>query len=538
MSTAASPSRSLLNARERSGEVNPWVIALTVSLATFMEVMDTSIANVALPHIAGGLAAGASERVWVLTSYLVANAIVLPISGWLSSVFGRKRFYMTCVALFTASSFLCGVAPNLPMLLLFRVLQGIGGGGLAPSEQAILADTFAPEKRGQAFAFYGVAVVVAPAVGPALGGWITDTYSWRWIFFINIPVGLLSLFLTSMFVSDSKAAVEEHKAVWRGGGLKIDYIGFGLIAVGLGCLQVVLDKGQEDDWFGSTFICVMTAIAAVGVLGGVFWELCVTEHPIVDLPLFKRPSFLFTNIVMFATFAVLLGTTQLLPQLAQDLLRYDATKAGLLLMPGGFTIMALMPIVGWMVGVVQPKWMLCFGLLMVGVSMEYLTGFDLNVSFRWIAVARMFQAGSVAFLFVPINTIAYSGLPPGKSNNASALINLMRNLGGSVGISVAQTMLDRRSQLHIERLSESVTVYNPAYREAIRHMGGRLLDLAANPAYNASPALARLYAQVIRQAMAISYLDVFKVMAIGAFLMVPLTFFLKKIKPGEAHAGH
>jgi DHA2 family multidrug resistance protein len=305
--------------------VNPWVVALTVSLATFMEVMDTSIANVALRHIAGSLAAGQSESTWVLTSYLMSNAIVLPISGWLSSVMGRKRFYMTCVALFTASSFACGLAPSLGWLLFFRVLQGMGGGGLAPSEQAILTDTFPAHQRGQAFAFYGVAVVVAPALGPALGGWITDNYNWRWIFFINIPVGILSLLLTWRLVRDSPQAKEETRAVWRG-GLKVDYIGFGLIALGLGCMQVVLDKGQEDDWFGSNFIRAFTAVAVVGIVGGVLWELFVTQDPIVDLPLFRNVSFLFTNLVMFAMFFILLATTQLLPQFTQQLLGYNAKK--------------------------------------------------------------------------------------------------------------------------------------------------------------------------------------------------------------------
>lgn len=366
---SAAASHTALSASQPRQDVNPWLIAITVSLATFMEVMDTSIANVALPHIAGGLAAGPSERVWVLTSYLVSNAIILPISGWLASVMGRKRFYMSCVALFTISSLLCGLAPSLNWLLFFRIMQGIGGGGLAPSEQAILTDTFAPAQRGMAFAFYGVAVVVAPAIGPALGGWITDSYSWRWIFFINIPVGILSLVLTSLLVTDSENARKEHKEVWKG-GIKVDYMGFGLIALGLGALQIVLDKGQEDDWFGSNFICVMVAVAVIGIIGGIFWELFATDHPIVDLPLFKDVGFLFTNLVMFATFFVLLGTTQLLPQLAQDLLGYDATKAGLLLMPGGFTIMALMPLVGRLVNVVQAKWLMAFGLLMVGLSME------------------------------------------------------------------------------------------------------------------------------------------------------------------------
>jgi DHA2 family multidrug resistance protein len=423
------------------------------------------------------------------------------------------------------------------MLLFFRVLQGIGGGGLAPSEQAILADTFSAEQRGMAFAFYGVAVVVAPAIGPALGGWITDSYSWRWIFFINIPVGILSLVLTGMLVTDSKSAKHEHKEVWKG-GLKVDYIGFGLIALGLGCLQIVLDKGQEDDWFGSTFICTMATVATIGILGGIIWELFITEHPIVDLPLFKDFGFFFTNLVMFGMFAVLLGTTQLLPQLAQDLLGYDATKAGLLLMPGGFTIMALMPLVGRLVNVVQAKWLMCFGLFMLGLSMQYMTNFDLQISFRTVAIARMLQAGSVAFLFIPINTVAYSGLPPGKSNNASALINLMRNLGGSVGISVAQTMLDRRGQLHQARLAESVNIYSSQFHQTVHTVGGKALDYVANSASSPSMTIGQIYHSVQSQAQILSYLDVFRTMAIGAFLMIGFTLFLKKTKPGEEAHGH
>src|SRR6185437_9114808 len=286
-------------------KTNPWLIAVTVSLATFMEVMDTSIANVALRHIAGSVAADQSESTWVLTSYLVANAIVVPISGWLASVMGRKRFYMTCVALFTVSSFLCGLAPTLPILLICRVFQGLGGGGLAPSEQAILTDTFPAEKRGQAFALYGVAVVVAPAIGPALGGWITDTYSWRWIFFINIPVGILSLILTFMFVQDSASSKKEHERATRG-GIRVDYMGMAFVAIGLGSLQIVLDKGQEDDWFGSSFILTFTILAVIGIIGLIIWELWFAKEPIVDLPLLRDRGFLFSNAMMFCTLFVLL----------------------------------------------------------------------------------------------------------------------------------------------------------------------------------------------------------------------------------------
>lgn len=500
-----------------------------------MEVMDTSIANVALRHIAGSLAAGQSESTWVLTSYLVSNAIILPISGWLASVMGRKRFYMTCVALFTVSSFLCGIAPNMPLLLLFRIIQGAGGGGLAPSEQSILADTFEPRKRGQAFALYGVAVVVAPAIGPALGGWITDNYSWRWIFYINIPVGILSLVLTYFLVQDSDSAKKEHEQTWRN-GLKIDYLGFGLLAVGLGCLQVVLDKGQEDDWFGSKFITTLAIIAAVGILGAIIWEF-ITKDPIVDLPLFKDLGFFFTCIVMFAVFFILLATTELLPQMVQQLFGYDATKAGLILMPGGLFIMALMPLVGFLVNKVQPKWLIAFGLLIEAASMYYLTHLNALVSFRTIAIARIFQAGGLAFLFVPINTIAYIGLPPGKSNNASALINAMRNLGGSVGISFVTTMLDRRGQFHQNRLVGDIAPFRAAYRQAIAHAARHFVQSGASPVAASQQAFASVTQRLLQQAQMLSYLDVFKMLAIGSLVALPLAIFLKRIRPEDRGKG-
>jgi DHA2 family multidrug resistance protein len=503
-------------------QVNPWLIAITVSLATFMEVMDTSIANVALRHIAGSLAAGQSESTWVLTSYLVSNAIILPISGWLASVMGRKRFYMTCVALFTISSFLCGIAPSLPLLLFFRVLQGAGGGGLAPSEQSILADTFEPSKRGQAFALYGVAVVVAPAIGPALGGWITDNYSWRWIFFINIPVGIISLVLTHLLVQDSEVAKKEHEDVWKT-GLKIDYLGFGLLALGLGCLQVVLDKGQEDDWFGSNFITVMAILSVAGI---------------IDLPLFREdPAFFFTTVVMFAVFFILLATTQLLPQLVQQLFGYNATKAGLILMPGGLFIMMLMPLAGFLVNKIQPKWLIAFGLLIEAASMEYMTHLDTEASFWTIAMARVFQAGGLAFLFVPINTIAYIGLPPGRSNNASALINSMRNLGGSVGISFVTTMLDRRSQFHQNRLVSNVTPYRHAYLQASNRAARNFLRMGTDSVMAGKRAIGSIYQTLQGQATMLSYVDVFRMLAIGALAAILLVIFLKRVNPGEKSEG-
>ena len=360
--------------------VNPWVIALAVTLATFMEVLDTSIANVALPHIAGSLSAGQDESTWVLTSYLVSNAIVLPLSGWLSSIVGRKNFYMGCVALFTISSFLCGLAPNLAVLIVCRVLQGVGGGGLQPSEQAILADTFAPAKRGMAFAVYGVAVVTAPAIGPTLGGWITD----------NIPVGILSILLTSRLIQDPpyfrrRKISETH----------IDYIGLGFVALGLGTLQVVLDKGQREDWFESHMIVILAAIAAASLIFVIFWE-CKQKDPIVDLHLFRDRTFGVSNLLMFMLGFALLGSTLLLPLFMQTMLGYTAQQSGFALMPGGFMIMLLLPLVGFLLSRYPPRWLLVFGLVVLSASLFYMTGFDLQMDFRTVAIARLFQAVGMA----------------------------------------------------------------------------------------------------------------------------------------------
>src|ERR1700704_2743122 len=431
--------------------VNPWIIAVAVTLATFMEVLDTSIANVALPHIAGSLSAGTDESTWVLTSYLVSNAIVLPLSGWLSSIVGRKRFYMSCVALFTISSFLCGFAPNLPMLIVFRIMQGAGGGGLQPSEQAILADTFAPAKRGMAFAVYGAAVVVAPAIGPTLGGWITDNFSWRWIFFVNIPVGILSLVLTSRLIQDPP---DFRRRNWS--ETKIDYMGLGLIAVGLGALQVVLDKGQREDWFESRYIVVLTVVSAAALIFAVIWEWR-HKDPIVELHLYKERTFATANFLMFMLGFALLGSTLLLPLFMQTLLGYTAEQAGLALMPGGFTIILLLPLVGFLLSRYTPRWLLLLGLVILSFSLFHMTSFDLQIDFRTVANARMIQAVGMAFLFVPINTAAYAFLPREKNNAASGLMNLARNIGGSVGISVVTTLLDRRTQAHITDLVSHIS---------------------------------------------------------------------------------
>ncbi len=501
--------------------VNPWLVAVVVSMATFMEVLDTSIANVSLGHIAGNLGAGQSEATWVLTSYLVANAIIIPISGWLSSVLGRKRFYMLCVALFTASSFLCGMASSLGMLLLFRVLQGAGGGGLAPSEQAMLADTFPGRYFGMAFAIYGMSVVLAPALGPTLGGWITDNYSWRWIFFMNVPVGLLSLFLTGRLIQDPPSAVEATRRE-RASGIRVDYMGFAFSVLAFGCLQVVLDKGQEDDWFGSTFICVFVGLMLIGFVGLIVWETMIEKDPIVDIPLLANANLATSMVLMLVVGFVLNSTTVLIPLFAQQLLGYDATHAGLSLMPGGFVLMLVFPFAGQLVRRVQPKYMMAVGLMILTASLYHLSGFETQVSFEHLVWARVIQCVGLPLFFIPLNTIAYSNLPAGKSNSASAMINLMRNLGGSIGIAVATTLLTRRTQEHQADIAASATHFYQPFVNHMHAMGGftqkNIVDF---------------YNTVQVQAAMLSYLDVFRVLTVICVIVIGLVLMLRRVKHGE-----
>src|SRR6516162_4417774 len=405
--------------RMPDGTINPWVIALTVTLATFMEVLDTSIANVALPHIAGNLSAGEDQSTWVLTSYLVSNAIVLPLSGWFSGLLGRKRFYMLCVALFTASSFLCGLAPSLGVLVLCRILQGAGGGGLQPSEQAILNDTFPLEKRGMAFAVYGIAVVVAPTIGPWLGGWITDNFSWRWIFYINVPVGILSLLLTSLLVSDPPYM----KRLKPKDGFRIDYVGIGLISLGLGSMQIILDKGQREDWFSSGFIQVFAVLMLVGIVAGILWELA-QEHPVVDLRMLKDRNFAIATSAMFFLGFVLYASTVLIPQFLQQMMGYTAELAGLALSPGGAVIMLMMPVVGLLVSRVDTKYLIAFGCTVSALALFVMSGWNLGIDFGQAVRARMLQSFGLAFLFIPINVSAFAFLPKEKTNMGTGIINL------------------------------------------------------------------------------------------------------------------
>jgi len=512
--------------------VNPWIIAIAVTLATFMEVLDTSIANLALPHIAGSLSAGQDESTWVLTSYLVSNAIVLPLSGWLSSIVGRKRFYMTCVFVFTVSSFLCGLAPSLPALIIFRILQGAGGGGLQPSEQAILADTFPPAKRGMAFAVYGIAVVMAPAIGPTLGGWITDNYTWRWIFFVNIPVGIVSLLLTSRLIQDPPDFRRRKLSETR-----IDYVGLGLVALGLGCLQVVLDKGQRDDWFESHFITVLAAIAAISLLFVIWWEWR-HKDPIIDLHLFKERTFAVSNLLMFMLGFALLGSTLLLPLFLQTLMGYTAQLSGMALSPGGFAIMVLMPLVGFLLSKYDARYLLVFGLSMLSFSLFHMTRFDLGIDFRTAALARVLQAVGLAFLFVPINTAAYSYLPRNKNNAASGLMNLARNIGGSVGISFVTTMLDRRTQKHLTDLMSHLTSANAQFQAMVRAIAQSLMTHGTSPADAQQQAYGVLQGMIQRQATMLAYIDNFYLLGFVILAMVPMVFLMKKARSGGEMAVH
>jgi len=512
--------------------VNPWIIAIAVTLATFMEVLDTSIANVSLPHIAGSLSAGTDESTWVLTSYLVSNAIVLPLSGWISSIIGRKRFYMSCVAIFTVSSFLCGLAPNLGMLIFFRVLQGAGGGGLQPSEQAILADTFEPAKRGMAFAVYGLAVVLAPAIGPTLGGWITDNFTWRWIFLLNIPVGILSLALTARLIHDPPQMKRQKLSE-----TKIDYIGLGLVALGLGTLQVVLDKGQRDDWFESHFIVVLAAIAASSLLFLIYWEWR-QKDPVIDLRLFTNRTFAASNFLMFMLGFALLGSTVLLPLFMQTMLGYTAQKAGFALLPGGFSLMLLMPLVGFMLSRFDARKLMMGGLIVLSFALFHMTNFTLGVDFRTMVYARMIQTAGLAFLFVPINTAAYAFLPRDKNNAASGLMNLARNIGGSVGISIVTTMLDRRQQFHLSRMSSHLYAGNPKIQSMLQGTTQALQARGFSQAEAMHKAYGLLQGNFLRQASMLAYIDNFWLLGVAILVMVPLVFLMKRPPTGGEIAVH
>jgi DHA2 family multidrug resistance protein len=510
---------------------NPWAIALTVTLATFMEVLDTSIANVALPHIAGSLGASQEEATWVLTSYLVSSAIVLPISGWLSNRIGRKRFYMTCVALFTFCSLLCGLANSLPLLVFARILQGAGGGGLAPSEQAILADTFSVEKRGQAFALYGMAVVVAPAIGPTLGGYITDNFNWHWIFFINLPIGLFSLWLSNRMLEDPPAMKARMKIK-----LPIDFTGLALVASGVGCLEFFLDKGQEKDWFGDPMIRLFATLAAVLLVTFIFWEWRHPD-PIVDLKLLKNRNFGTAVFLQLILGMVLFGSTVLIPQYLQTLLGYTAERAGMVLSPAGFVMMFMMFVAGRSLSFkIDPRLIVSCGYLATAIGIYNLTRLSLDTSYGTATLWRMLQVVGLPFIFIPISTLNYVGVPRSKSNQISSLSNFARNLGGSAGTALLTTFLARTSQVHQAQLAANTGAGSIGYTRYLAQVAAVFRDQGMPAAQSAQMAIGYAYQQMVRQASMLAYKNAFFVLSVTILCLTPLPFIMRLPKKQEKPA--
>jgi MFS transporter, DHA2 family, multidrug resistance protein len=507
-------------------KTNPWLIAATVALAAFMEVLDTSIANVALPHIAGSLGASADQSTWVLTSYLVSNAIVLPMGAWAASVIGRKNFFMLCIVIFTVSSFLCGIAPTLALLLLFRVFQGVGGGGLQPMAQAIMADSFEPAKRGLAFSLYGLVAVLAPSIGPTLGGWITDNYSWNWIFYINIPVGILTLFLTNRLVEDPPYQKSDRKNLYR-----IDYIGVSLLVVSMGALQIMLDKGEEKNWFGSNFIVAFAVAFIVAFIALIFWEFHA-ERPLIDLRLFKFKNFAVCAFLMLLTGGLLNATTVLQPQFLQQQLGYTATIAGLSLSGGGLALLVAMPMAGQAVSRFPARNLIALGFVIFAVGYFYTARhLSLLISFGFASKLRVVQIIAIPFVFISVTTAAYFGIPPEKNNQVSGLINFVRNIGGSILISLTNALVTERAQWHQSTLSKNTTLAGSIYQQQIDSLRNTL-DMTAGKANSLHLAQGQLYNRLIVQTQALAYVDTYYVLAFAAVLMIPLAFLLDRNQPG------
>ena len=521
--------------------INPWVVALTVTLATFMELLDTSIANVSLPYIAGGLGRSFDEVTWILTTYLVANAVVLPMSAWLSRVFGRKNYYMACVALFTITSLFCGIAPTLGFMLMARVLQGIGGGGLAPVEQAILVDTFPPAKRATAFALYTVAIVTAPAIGPVLGGWITDNYNWRWVFLINIPIGILSLFLTNRFVHDPPSFAEERKTVRSADGkLRVDGVGIALIGLGSAALEVLLDRGQIEDWFGSTFICWMFAIGITCLSVAVIWEWNHPD-PVIELRLLTVRNFAISNIFYFVFGFGLFASTTMIPQMLQSLYGYRAIDAGLVLGPGALVITFLAPVGAQLVqrGFVKPRILLFGAVMVVGISFLHYSHFNLDTDYNHYALARALQGLGYAFFFVPLSVISYSQLKPNQNNKASSLTNFFRNWGGSFGIAFITTMTERRENFHQSTVGANLPPSSNALQSAVQQTSAYLEAHGFSHADALSASYSHYYDQLQSQAKLLSFMDCFHIIGVITLIAAPLVLLTKSFRlGGKAPAGH
>ena len=513
---------------EEHRNINPWVIAVAVMFATFMEVLDTTVVNVSLPHIAGSLSASIEEATWVLTSYLVANAIILPMTGWLASRFGRKRLLMMSVVGFTSASFLCGLAPTLGTLILFRIIQGATGGALQPLSQAVLLEAFPPQDRGKAMGFWGLGIVVAPILGPVLGGWLTDSYSWRWVFYINIPVGIASIVMTKLYIFDPPYLRTESR--------KIDYWGIGMLAVGIGALQIVLDKGQGEDWFSSGVIVTLALLSAGTLIALIVHEL-TTAEPIVDLRVFKARSYAVGVFLMTVVGFVLYGSMVLLPIMLQTLLGYPPMQAGIAMAPRGIGAFFMMPLTGLLIGRFDPRKLLTTGLVVGGGTLLLMSKLNLHAGYWDVFWPQLLQGIGMSLLFVPLTTVAMDPIPRERMGNATSLFNLMRNIGGSIGIAVTGTMLGRQQQALTSLYGSRVNVYDPAARAAFDGMRGAFIAGGTDPATATTRAYAGLFGMVQREAAMVSFVGLFQLLGVLFLLLVPLVLIMKRPSGRSAPAG-
>ncbi len=523
--------------RQRDAEWRPrgnrWLIAVVVTVAAFMEILDSTIVNVSLPHIAGSLSTSYDNATWTLTSYLVANGIVLPISGGIGRIIGRKRYFMICIGAFTVCSFLCGIAGSLAQLIVFRLAQGFFGGGLQPNQQSIILDTFPAAQRGRAFSVVAVAVIFAPIIGPTLGGWITDTYSWRWVFLLNVPIGIAALPAIAALVEDPPW-VERERAHW----VDIDYIGIGLIALGFGALQVMLDRGEDADWFGSDFIRLMAGLGLAGIVGAVLWLGLLAKRPVVSLRVFRDRNFAVGSVAALAMFGILYSSAVLIPELAQTQFGYTAMLAGLLLSPGGFVVLALIPLVSRvLMPNVQTRYLVAFGFFTLGLALAYATDMTPSMSFWDLALLRLTQTCGLAFLFVPNSTLSYANIPRELNTDASALYVMLRNVAGSVGIAFATAMIVDRSQVHRAYLSEHLNPLNPNYNALLARTGSALRGLGAAPQTVTQTANGMLNHMLNTQAAILAYTDVFAWTSLAAFCVVPLAFLFRGTRPGARNGA-
>jgi DHA2 family multidrug resistance protein len=509
--------------------VNKWLIAATVMIPTIMEIVDTSVANVALNQIRGSLSAGVDEATWVITSYLVSNAIIIPLTGWLARRFGRKRYLTFSIALFTISSFLSGSASNLTMLIVFRVMQGIGGGALQPLSQAILLESFPPREHGMAMAVFGVGIMFGPIIGPFLGGWLTDTLSWRWIFYVNIPIGIVALIMVFFFIFDPSYLRRVKE--------KIDYWGLALLVLAIGCLQIVLDKGQREDWFGSGFIIVFSMISAIAFAFFIYVEL-TTEKPVVNLRTFRNIEFAAGNVIMFIAFFSFFGSLILLPLYLQILMGYTAMLAGMALTPGGIASLISMIIMGRLINRIDPRFIMFFGLLIASYSFYLMTQFNLFAGYNYVVLPRIVQGFGVGLLFVPLTTLTLTEIPREEMGNATSIFNLLRNLGGSFGVAFSATILARNTQVFHNNLIVHLTPTSSNYQHGLLYLQSLLVRLGMNPAIQDQAALGVLNNELQRQSLMLAFNSAFADLFLVFLLAFPFLFLLKRPRFGQALAAH